>query len=77
MNEDFNRRPITPSKAMTVNDFALWGLEDIAYVKRIQINDEFGWSIHGADGVNIGLSADRDQAFAAIRQYDLQPVSVH
>ena len=77
MQEDFLRRHLCPTKAMSAHDLAIWGLEDVAYVKRVQINDEFGWSIHGADGVNIGLSHDRDQAFAAIRQYDLEPVSVH
>jgi hypothetical protein len=77
MNEDFLRRNTAPTKGMSAQDLAIWGLEDVAYVKRVQINDEFGWSIHGADGVNIGLSHDREQAFAAIRQYDLEPVSVH
>jgi len=77
MNEDTLRRQTSPSKAMSAQDLAVWGLEDVAYVKRVRINDEFGWSIHGADGVNLGLSHDRDQAFAAIRQNDLEPVSVH
>lgn len=82
MNGDFNRRADGPSsdtlsKAMSIHDLSTWGLQDVAYVKRVRINDEYGWSIHSADGENIGLSHDRDHAFAAVRQYDLEPFSVH
>ncbi|MDR3439537.1 MAG: DUF1150 family protein [Telmatospirillum sp.] len=69
----------TPSlqKAMSAQDLALWGIQDIAFVKRVVINDEVCWAIHGADGANIGMAPDRDVAFAAVRQHDLEPVSVH
>jgi hypothetical protein len=62
---------------MTANDFAMWGMQDVAYIKRVVVNDEVGWSIHGADGTSIGLAPDRDLAFAAVRQHDLEPISVH
>lgn len=68
---------VNPTRGMTVQDLALWGVQDIAYIKRVVINDEVGWSIHGADGTNIGLAHDRALAFAAVRQHDLEPVSVH
>ncbi len=62
---------------MTPADFAHWGLPGIAYVKRIVVDDETGWSIHAADGTQIGLAPDRDLAFASVRQHDLEPMSVH
>jgi hypothetical protein len=77
MNEDFHHASPSPSRTMSSQDFALWGLEDVAFIKRVVVNDEVGWSIHRADGANIGLAAGRDVAFAAVRQYDLEPVSVH
>ncbi|MEE8532323.1 MAG: DUF1150 family protein, partial [Alphaproteobacteria bacterium] len=33
--------------------------------------------IHAADGTVLGVTVDRDTAFAAARQNDLEPVSVH
>ena len=77
MIEDFEPRLCHLTRAMTAQDLALWGMEDVAYIKRVTINDEIGWSIHGADGANIGLTHDRDLAFAAVRQQELEPVSVH
>ena len=66
-----------PNRAMSAQDLAVWGVEDVAYIKRVVINHEIGWSIHGADGQTIGLAHNRDQAFAAVRQNELCPVSVH
>ena len=72
-----SHKTVNPSRGMTAHDFASWGMQDIAYIKRVVINDEVGWSIHGADGTSIGLAHDRALAFAAVRQHDLEPVSVH
>ncbi len=76
MNEDSHNTP-SPWRAMSAHDLALWGMQDIAYVKRVVIHDEVRWSIHSADGNNIGMAPARDLAFAAVSQHDLEPVSVH
>lgn len=62
---------------MSAHDFALWGMQDVAYVRSDTVDDEQGWSIHGADGNRIGFAPDRDVAFAAVRQHDMEPLSVH
>ncbi len=64
-----------PVRGMSPSDFAAWGMPELAYVK--QAGDGDGWSIHAADGTQMGLAPNRDLAFAAIRQHDLEPVSVH
>lgn len=64
-------------RRLTVSDFATWGLQDVAYVKRITVNDQEGWSIHAADGSHVGYAPNRDLAFAAVRQHELEPYSVH
>jgi hypothetical protein len=64
-------------RQLTVRDFASWGLQDVAYVKRITVNDQEGWSIHAADGSHVGYAPNRDLAFAAVRQHELEPYSVH
>jgi hypothetical protein len=77
MNEDSHKTAQNPTRGMSAHDFASWGVEDIAYIKRVVTNEQVGWSIHGADGASIGLAHDRDLAFAAVRQHDLEPMSVH
>lgn len=64
-------------RSMSAQDLANWGMPDVAYVKRVIVNDEVGWAIHAADGTEMGFSPGRDLAFAAIRQHDLEPFSVH
>ncbi|HIJ63225.1 MAG TPA: DUF1150 family protein [Rhodospirillaceae bacterium] len=75
MTED-THNPV-PTRSMSAHDFALWGMQDIAYIKRVVVNDEVSWAIHGADGRSLGLAPERTLAFAAVRQHDLEPVSVH
>jgi hypothetical protein len=77
MNEQIHRASSNPSRTMSPHDFAMWGMEEVAFIKRVVVNDEVGWAIHRADGTHIGLAAAREVAFAAVRQYDLDPVSVH
>jgi hypothetical protein len=58
-------------------EFALLGVQDVAYVKRVTVNDGAAYAIHAADGTAVALLPDRDIAFATVRQHDLEPLSVH
>ncbi len=58
-------------------NFADWGLDDIAYIKRDIVNDEPVWAIYGAEGSRMGYAAERDVALAIIAQNDMTPMSVH
>ncbi len=71
MNQTEKMRLISPK------EFALLGVEDVAYVKRVIVNGVAGFAIHAADGTEMAVLADRDLAFATLRQHDLEPVSVH
>jgi hypothetical protein len=62
---------------LSARDLAALGVQDVAFVKPITVNDEIAYSIHAADGTQMALIADRDVAFAAVRQNGLEPVSVH
>jgi hypothetical protein len=64
-------------RQMTSNDLAMLGMQDIAYVKRVVVEGNPGYAIHAADGTQMALTADRDIAFAVVRQNELEPVSVH
>lgn len=75
MNKD-NATPATP-RQMSQTDFAQWGMPEVAFIKRVLVDNEIGWSIHAADGTQMGLAPSRDLAFAAVKQHELEPVSVH
>ena len=72
MNQiDQKLRQISPQ------EFALLGMQDMAYIRRVVVNDEAGFAIHAADGTEVAVLPSRDLAFATVRQHDLEPVSVH
>jgi len=72
---------------MSPRDFARLGLNHIAYIRAVHVDDDgnetddaeapVGWSIHAANGQRIGLAPGRELAIAATLQNDMQPVSVH
>ena len=62
---------------LSANDLAALGVQDVAFVKQITVNDEIAYAVHVADGTQMALMTDRDVAFAAIRQHGMEPVSVH
>lgn len=68
---------IEQMRQMTVNDLAMLGVQDVAYVKPVVVDGTAGYAIHAADGTQMALIADRDIAFAVVRQNELEPVSVH
>jgi hypothetical protein len=62
---------------MSARELALFGMQDLAYVKRVLVNDAAGYAVHAADGTQIAVLPDREVAFATVRQHDLEPLSVH
>ncbi len=64
-------------KSLTAEAFAALGTPYMAYIKAVHIDGESGYAIHSADGSQMAVMADRELAFAAARQHDMNPVSVH
>lgn len=64
-------------KNISLREFALLGMSDMAYVKRVVVSDEVRYAIHGADGTQLAVVPNEEVAYATIRQNDLEPVSVH
>jgi hypothetical protein len=71
MNHIEKLRHISPQELATL------GMQAVAYVKRVSVNDTVAFAIHAADGTQLALLPDRDAAFATIVQNDIEPVSVH
>jgi hypothetical protein len=63
-------------RELSAQDFALVGMEQLAYIKPTAVNGVMGFSIHAADGTQIGMAPSRDIAFAAVKQHELEPVSL-
>jgi hypothetical protein len=63
-------------REMSPQDFALVGMQQLAYIKPTAVNGVTGFSIHAADGTQIGMAPSRDIAFAAVTQHELEPVSL-
>lgn len=64
-------------KLVTQADLAALAVDHIAYVKSVSNQDDIAYAIHAADGTELAVMADRDVAFAAVRQNGMEPVSVH
>ncbi len=64
-------------KTMSRTDLAALGMDQVAYVRRIQIQGEEMFAIMAADGRQLGLAPDYDSAASAVDQHELGLVSVH
>jgi hypothetical protein len=62
---------------MTPEDFANMGAPHLAYVAPMTTDNGPAYGIHAANGNLLGVLKSRELAFAAARQNDLEPVSVH
>ncbi len=58
-------------------DFNAFGLEDMAYVRAVCVDGQRLHAVHAADGTPLTVITNRDLAFATIRQYEMEPLSVH
>lgn len=58
-------------------EFALHGMQDVAYIRRVVVGNAPGFAIHAANGTPLAVVADLDIALITIRQNDLEPVSLH
>jgi len=64
-------------RQLSAKELGLLGMNDVAYVKPIVENGAEAFAVHAADGTRIAVIANRDLAFAVVRQNDMEPVSVH
>jgi hypothetical protein len=62
---------------MSSRELALFGMQDLAYVKPVLVNGVTAFALHAADGTQIAVLPDREIALATLRQHDLEPLNVH
>lgn len=68
---------MTDLRRLSSQEFYALGVPDLAYVKKVTENDASAYAVFAADGRPLGVMATRELAFAALKQHDLEPVSVH
>ena len=62
---------------MSSRELALFGMQDLAYVKPVLVDGVIAFAVHAADGTQVTVLPDREIALATVRQHDLEPLSVH
>ena len=81
-DDDIGTEAVSHNSAMVIGgttpvDLARLGLSEIAYIRRAIVNDMPMWTIHSAAGDPLGAAHSFDQAWAAVKQNDMEPVRVH
>jgi len=64
-------------KQMSPDDFAGLGLHGVAYVKPVEVEGNRAFAIFAADGRRLAIVPTIERAVEALRQHDLEPVTLH
>jgi hypothetical protein len=62
---------------ITVQDLAVLGLQDMAYLRVLTFDGAEGFGIFAADGTQVAFAPSRALAELTVREHNLEPVSVH
>ncbi|MBV9016518.1 MAG: DUF1150 family protein [Alphaproteobacteria bacterium] len=62
---------------LSPNELGMLGMADVAYIRPVVVEGTEAFAVHAADGTQMAVIADRDMAFAVVRQHELEPLSVH
>ncbi len=66
-------------KGLSKRDFLRIGMDEIAYVRSIEISgaEKEAFAIYAADGTQLSVLDSMDMAMATLRHNDLLPVTLH
>ena len=64
-------------RQLSPRELGMLGMEDVAYIKPVVEDGVEAFAVCAADGTQMAVIADRNLAFAVVRQHDMEPVSVH
>jgi len=72
-----NNPELARLKNISAKEFALWGIQDLAYIRPVTVDGQKAFAVHAADGTQVAVMKTLAIAEAAVRQNDLEPLSVH
>ena len=85
MNANSINRPDDQAASAVIMDIrqisaaqlAQLGMQQVAYVKQVEVDGNQGFAIHAADGTPMAVAGDREVAIAAILEHEMVPAQVH
>jgi len=72
-----NSQEITRLKSISAKEFALWGIQDFAYIRSVMVEGQPAFAIHAADGTPVAVMKTLALAQVAVRENDLEELSIH
>ncbi len=66
-----------PMKKLSPNDWLMFGLNNVAYLRPAVVDGQPIFAIHAADGSQLALVATQEVGLSAMYQHDLEPVALH
>ncbi len=64
-------------RSLNSQDFLSLGLSQVAYVRPLEQDGHNYYAIYAADGTQMAVLASQEAALMAIRQHDMEPLTVH
>lgn len=77
IQKTYNSQPHKDLKNLTPRDLLNFGLQDVAYVRPIIVENRPAFAIHAADGTPLSVMESMDSAMAVIRHNDLEPATIN
>jgi hypothetical protein len=78
MNSKETYKNASPNlKNISSKDFLNFGLQDVAYIRQVRVEDRMAYVIHAADGTPLTVMDSQDTAIVTVRHNDLEPVTLH
>jgi hypothetical protein len=65
------------ARAITLQQLQALGLNDVAYVRDVDVDGDTAFGIFAANGQQLAVMPDRDAAIAAAWENGLAPVTIH
>jgi hypothetical protein len=64
-------------KRLSKQDFLNFGMQQVAYIRPVQLQDKTAFMVHAADGTPISVLDSEDTAILLLKQNELEPITVH
>ncbi len=77
MMNDKDSSSVLLDRSISAQDFRSFGLQQLAYVREMDLSGKKAWAIHAADGTQLTLIDSKDMAMALVRHNDLEAVAIH
>lgn len=64
-------------KSLSKQDFLNFGMQQVAYIRPVVLNDKTAFMVHAADGTPLSILDSEDTAVLMLKQNELEPITVH